>query len=119
MARRIWTRFGRPGVDSFASKENARCSLSFSVKGAPAGPGRPGPRLAGQTALCIPATGPDPADIGEDQAPRSHSVAGGAGVGHVEVGDTSSVTTLLGPSPRAGTRGGRWGTRFSTPTRGP
>ena len=35
VARQIWARFGRPEVDLFASEENAKCSLFFSVKGTP------------------------------------------------------------------------------------
>ena len=34
VARGIWTRFGRPQVDLFASEENAKCSRFFSMKGA-------------------------------------------------------------------------------------
>ena len=34
VARQVWARFGQPEVDLFASEENAKCSLFFSMKGA-------------------------------------------------------------------------------------
>ena len=35
VARQVWSRFGLPEVDLFASEENAKCSLFFSMAGSP------------------------------------------------------------------------------------
>ncbi|KAK7929067.1 hypothetical protein WMY93_005462 [Mugilogobius chulae] len=71
VAREVWSRFGRPVADLFASAENAQCPLWFSLRSTASLPwgGRSGPQtVARRSAVCLSPSTPHVTTVAEDPA---------------------------------------------------